>query len=62
MIDPIKNRIEDLVKLSKAHDESLSPEMKEILTDAAKLIMVDLIDLTHPRYEAELAVFPGGKH
>lgn len=64
IFDPLRNRVEDLTKLSKAYDESLCPQMKETLIEAAHITLAEMRDFhqatkTPP---AELSVFPGGKH
>lgn len=62
--DPLKMRVEDLAKLSKACDESFCSQMKEILLSAAKVILSEIEDYHKASQNppAELHAFPGGKH
>lgn len=64
IFDPLKNRVEDLVKLSKAIDESLCAQMQEVLLSAARLTLSEMQDFhqAHQNPPAELHAFPGGKH
>lgn len=61
--DPLKMRVEDLVELSKAYDESCCSQMREILMFAAKVILSEIEDYhkAGQNPSAELHAFPGGK-